>query len=118
MAYKPYYPGGWQQGAAGGTPMTPEALQHFDDGIAAALPADKVIAVYGAPVNFSDGIGYYENTAIHGGVAAALAQMRCSAPGTAGRILGVNAEEGRLQIVMDQDVTAEALPVNILIILA
>lgn len=118
MAYKPYYPGGWQQGAAGGTPLTPEALQHFDEGIAAALPADMVIAVYGAPVNFAEGIGYYENTAIHGGVTVALAQLRCDGPGTAaGRILGVNAEDGRLKITMEQAVTAEAVPVNILILL-
>lgn len=118
MSYKPYYPGGWKQGPAGGTPLTPEALQNFDDGIAGALPADRVVAVYGAPVDFAEGIGYYENTAISGGVAAALAQLRCDSPGAAaGRILGVNAEEGRLKIVMEQAVTAEKLPVNILILL-
>lgn len=37
MSYKPYYEGGWQSGESGGTPITPEALTHMDDGIAAAL---------------------------------------------------------------------------------
>ena len=116
--YKPYYPGGWKSGAAGGTPLTPEALDHFDEGIASALPADKVIAVYGAPVNFTAGVGYYENTAIHSGVVVAMAQIRCEAPGSApGKVLGVNAEDGRLKIVLEQTATVEAMPVNILIIL-
>lgn len=36
MAFTPYYPGGWQSGEDGGTPITPAALNHMDDGIAGA----------------------------------------------------------------------------------
>lgn len=31
MAFTPYYPGGWQSGEEGGTPITPDALNHYDD---------------------------------------------------------------------------------------
>lgn len=33
MSYTPYYPNGWQTGESGGTPITPAALNHIDDGI-------------------------------------------------------------------------------------
>jgi len=36
MPYNPFYAGGWQSGEAGDTPITPEALNHFDEGIAQA----------------------------------------------------------------------------------
>ena len=35
-SYNPYYSGGWQSGEEGGTPITPDALNHMDDGIAGA----------------------------------------------------------------------------------
>lgn len=41
MSYKPYYAGGWQSGESGGTPLTPEALQHFDEGIKSAHRAGQ-----------------------------------------------------------------------------
>lgn len=41
MSYKPYYAGGWQSGESGGTPLTPEALQHFDNGIISAHRAGQ-----------------------------------------------------------------------------
>lgn len=34
MAYTPYYPGGWQSGEQGGTPITPAALNNMENGIA------------------------------------------------------------------------------------
>ena len=34
MAYSPYYSGGWQSGEAGGTPITPAALNNMEAGIA------------------------------------------------------------------------------------
>ena len=43
MAYSPYYNGGWKSGEVGGTPITPEALNHMDDGIQAALTGDDVV---------------------------------------------------------------------------
>lgn len=36
MGYEPYYKDGWKSGEAGGTPITPEALNHMDEGITAA----------------------------------------------------------------------------------
>lgn len=36
MSYKPYYTNGWKSGEAGGTPITPEALNHMEAGIEAA----------------------------------------------------------------------------------
>ena len=36
MAYTPYYNGGWQSGEEGGTPITPAALNHMEDGIVTA----------------------------------------------------------------------------------
>lgn len=42
MAYTPYYPGGWQSGEQGGTPITPAALNNMETGIGAALTAGDV----------------------------------------------------------------------------
>ena len=33
MSYTPYYPTGWLNGETGNTPITPEALNHMDEGI-------------------------------------------------------------------------------------
>ena len=33
MSYTPFYNGGWQSGENGGTPITPAALNHIDQGI-------------------------------------------------------------------------------------
>lgn len=33
MSYEKFYPGGWQSGESGGTPITPEALNHIENGI-------------------------------------------------------------------------------------
>lgn len=45
MSYEKYYPGGWKSGETGGTPITPEALNHMEDGIETAnenlLPAPQ-----------------------------------------------------------------------------
>lgn len=38
MAYTPYYSGGWQSGEEGDTPITPDALNHMEEGIEDALP--------------------------------------------------------------------------------
>ncbi len=40
MAYTPYYPGGWQSGEEGGTPITPAALNHIEQGLANLVPGD------------------------------------------------------------------------------
>lgn len=36
MAYSKYYPNGWQSGEAGNTPITPDALNHMENGIVKA----------------------------------------------------------------------------------
>lgn len=40
MAYRPYYPGGWQTGEEGGTDINPAALNVMEAGILNALPKD------------------------------------------------------------------------------
>lgn len=48
MAYTPYYPSGWQSGEEGGTPITPDALNNMEDGIAAANAiGDPVMVAHG-----------------------------------------------------------------------
>lgn len=39
MAYSKYYPNGWADNEAGGTPITAASLNHMEDGIAAAQQA-------------------------------------------------------------------------------
>lgn len=34
MSYERFYPNGWQSGESGGTPITPEAMNHIEKGIA------------------------------------------------------------------------------------
>lgn len=46
MSYEKYYPGGWQSGESGGTPITPEALNHMENGIKQAY-SDFAPAGYG-----------------------------------------------------------------------
>ena len=44
MSYSPYYNNGWQSGENGGTPITPAALNHMENGIkAAASTADSAL---------------------------------------------------------------------------
>lgn len=38
MSYEKYYPNGWQSGETGGTPITPEALNHMEEGIQNSAP--------------------------------------------------------------------------------
>ena len=40
MSYQKNYPNGWQSGEAGGTPITPEAMNNIEYGIANSLPKD------------------------------------------------------------------------------
>lgn len=50
MSYEKYYPGGWQSGESGGTPITPEALNHIEDGIINSDPAGYGFGESGAKV--------------------------------------------------------------------
>ena len=43
MAYSKYYPNGWRSGEVGNTPITPEALNHMEAGIEAALTSENVV---------------------------------------------------------------------------
>ena len=43
MAYEKYYPGGWKSGETGGTPITPEALNHMEEGIENAVPTSRTV---------------------------------------------------------------------------
>lgn len=43
MSYTPYYPNGWLSGETGKTPITPEALNHMEQGIVGAIRKDEPI---------------------------------------------------------------------------
>lgn len=116
--YSPYYPNGWKDNLAGGTPITAAAMNHMENGIKAAFRADNLIAVYGQPISFTNGIGYYNHPDIHVGGAVPFVQLRAgSVESITKTTLGVTVEEGRLVIVMDYSKTVSNLPVNIIIIL-
>lgn len=53
MSYKKYYEGGWRSGETGGTPITPEALNHMEQGISDAAPMEYAKKV-AAPHNLFD----------------------------------------------------------------
>lgn len=55
MSYKKFYEGGWQSGETGGTPITPEALNHMEAGIAGAVPLDGNSVVEGEITIKGDG---------------------------------------------------------------
>lgn len=116
--YTPTYPNGWKDNASGNTPITAKALNTMEDGIKAAFRTDNLIAVYGQPINFAEGVGYYDNSLLHPGHAIPLVQLRASSPATvANATLGVTVEEGRLRIAMSNAQTVSNLPVNIVVIL-
>ena len=72
--YTPYYENGWKTATSGGTPITADALNNMEGGIKAALRTDKVIAIYGQPINFTNGVGYFYDTRIHAGAAVPFVQ--------------------------------------------
>ena len=41
--YSKVYPNGWKSGEIGNTPITPEALNHMEDGIVAAVRTENVV---------------------------------------------------------------------------
>ena len=68
MGYKKYYQDGWKSGVEGGTPITPEALNHMEDGIEAAnenmlniqhITDDEHIVPSGANLNAYTSPGAY-----------------------------------------------------------
>ena len=116
--YTPYYPDGWKPGSSGGTPIIADALQNMENGIAAALRTDNVIAIYNQPINFTNGVGYYYDNRITYGRAIPFVQLRASSvESITNTTLGVTVENGRLAIVMDYAKTVSNLPVNIFVIL-
>ena len=116
--YTPYYENGWKTAMSGGTPITSDALNHMENGIKAAFRSGNLIAVYGQPISFTNGIGYYSHPDIHVGGAVPFVQLRASSvESITNTTLGVTVEEGRLVIVMDYSKTVSNLPVNIIIIL-
>lgn len=116
--YTPAYPNGWKDNLSGNTPVTAAALNAMEAGIKAAFRSDNLIAVYGQPINFTEGVGYYSDPLIHPGYAVPFVQMRASSPNTvANAALGVTVEEGSLRIAMSNALTVSNLPVNIIVIL-
>lgn len=57
MVYTPTYPGGWQSGVSGATPITAAALENMEDGIAAAdLAASEASAAASAVADTVDAL--------------------------------------------------------------
>ena len=116
--YTPAYPNGWKDNLAGNTPITATALNNMENGIMAAFRSDNLIAIYGQPINFNKGIGYYSDPRIRTGHVVPFVQLRASSPeSVTNTTLGVTVEEGRLLITMDYEKTVQNLPVNIIAIL-
>lgn len=63
MAYTPYYNNGWVNSESGGTPITAEALNHMEDGIAANSTAVEKL-VPGELYNLSGVTSSYESAHI------------------------------------------------------
>ena len=47
MSYEKFYPNGWQSGETGGTPITPEALNHIEEGILGCAQGGYGLGVLG-----------------------------------------------------------------------
>lgn len=117
--YNKSYPNGWKNSQIGGTPMSADAFNNMESGIEAAFRTENMIAIYGQPINFTNGVGYFYDTRIHTGAAVPFVQLRAAAIDSIVKTtLGVTVEEGRLVIVMDYAKTVANLPVNIIVILA
>lgn len=73
MSYEKYYPGGWQSGETGGTPITPEALNHMENGIVNAAPGGFG---YGGPMTYVDlSADAYKNMTFEEALETVLATM-------------------------------------------
>ena len=71
MSYQSYYPNGWQSGESGKTPITPEALQHMENGIKNSAPGGFGLgATWGNPI-------YDANQAVVNGVYACADPLNC-----------------------------------------
>lgn len=79
MAYQKFYPSGWQSGPTGGTPISPEALQHIEDGLIQAYkdfaPSGFGLGEYVATIlsdaNAATKSGHYKmNSSTENGVGA------------------------------------------------
>ena len=54
MNYRSYYPDGWKSGRSGGTPITPEALNHMEEGITDAFKGLRFRGALTASDNMND----------------------------------------------------------------
>lgn len=54
MAFTPYYPGGWQSGEEGGTPITPDVLNHYDDAFDDVYDAIQQTTAVSSETDFSN----------------------------------------------------------------
>lgn len=88
MSYKPYYPGGWQSGENGDTPISPEALSHMDRGIGRAYTPQNLLdnSNFAFPVN-QRGLALYS-----GATQYTLSRWRVPSK------LSVNVEEGYIKL--------------------
>ena len=74
MAYTPYYNGGWKIGVSGGTPIAAAALNHMEEGIAAAATLSDIIVASGEKA--------FEGVAANGGTSSATISIGKTLPNT------------------------------------
>lgn len=66
--YSPYYEGGWQSGESGGTPITPEALNHWDTSMeelyAGKLGFNRLLTSADDCNSLEDGVYWYSTSSV------------------------------------------------------
>ena len=99
MSYEPYYHGGWKSGESGGTPITPEAMNHMEKGIARSYAPRNLLdnSNFSNPVNQRGG-------ALYAG-AAGYTIDRWKVPSK----LDVGVEEGYIHLGCVSDTTRNGL---------
>ena len=80
MAYTPYYPGGWQSGESGGTPITPAALNNMENGIGAVYTAFHDLLKYEDIIVTTDSTGNAALSTTHANIGNCY-KIKCSLDG-------------------------------------
>ena len=106
MAYTPYYSGGWQSGEEGGTPITPAALNHMEDGISqssadiAAYQGQNVIVDSPSSVSVSnDTVTDLATITITAGLWLIIAGTGWSASAAGWRMIDISGERDKKSMV-------------------
>lgn len=106
MSYSPFYTGGWQSGETGGTPITPEALNHMEEGIRRAF----IFAT--DPNNDGNIVLQYGGDVVPGGGGSGGSGSAPGADGFSPIATVVPTEDGGLITITDKNGTTEVTIYN------